>query len=62
MVIESYVKRLHTDSYDHLRRRIRRCLLRVGILVIYIVRRVIAFLWLAVPREPYRAVFRGLRM
>jgi hypothetical protein len=62
MAIESHVKRLHTDSYDHLGRRIRRCLLRVGILVTHIVRRVTAPPWLAVPREPYRAVPRGLRM
>jgi hypothetical protein len=25
MAIESHVKRLHTDSYDHLIRRIQRC-------------------------------------
>jgi hypothetical protein len=31
MAIESHVKGLHTDSYDHLV-RIRKCLTRVGIL------------------------------
>jgi hypothetical protein len=42
MAIESHVKRLHTDSYDHLRIRIRKCLLRVGILVTHIARKVTA--------------------
>jgi hypothetical protein len=49
MAIESHVKRIHTDSYDHLRIRIRRCPTRVGILDTHIARRVTAPLWRAVP-------------
>jgi len=50
MAIESHVKRLHTDSYDHLVRRIRRCPIRIGILDIYIARKVIAPSQRVVPR------------
>jgi hypothetical protein len=56
MAIESHVKRIHTDSYDHLMIRIRKYPIRVGILDTYIARRVTAFLRRAVPRGPYRAI------
>jgi hypothetical protein len=56
MAIELHVKRIHTDSYDHLVIRIRRCLIRVGILNIHIVCRVTAPSRRAVSRGPYRAV------
>jgi hypothetical protein len=62
MAIESHVKRIYTDSYDHLKIRIRRCPISIGILDTYIARRVIAPLWRAVPPGPYRAVPWGLRM
>jgi hypothetical protein len=42
MAIELHVKRIHTDSYDHLMIRIRRCLIKVGILDTHIARRVTA--------------------
>jgi hypothetical protein len=49
MAIELHVKRIHTDSYDHLDKiRIRRCPIRVGILDIHIARKITAFLKRAV--------------
>jgi hypothetical protein len=50
MAIESHVKRIHINNYDHLRIRIRKCSTRVGILDTHIARRVTAPLWQAVPR------------
>ena len=55
MAIESHVKRIHTDSYDHVV-RIRRCSIRVGILDTHIAREIIAPLRRAVSRGSYRAV------
>jgi hypothetical protein len=40
MAIELHVKRIHTDNYNHLKRRIRKCLLKMGILIIYIIRKI----------------------
>jgi hypothetical protein len=42
MAIELHVKRIHTDSYDHHKIRIRRCPIRVGILDTHIARRLTA--------------------
>jgi hypothetical protein len=42
MAIELHVKRIHTDSYDYYKIRIRRCPIRVGILNIYIARKLTA--------------------
>jgi hypothetical protein len=56
MAIELHVKRIYTDSYDHLVIRIRRCPTTVGILDIYIARKVTAPFWRVVSRGPYRAV------
>jgi hypothetical protein len=39
MAIELHVKRIHTDSYDYHKIRIRRCPIRVGILDTHIVLR-----------------------
>jgi hypothetical protein len=42
MAIELHVKRIHTDSYDHHKIRIRRCPIRVGISDTHIARRLTA--------------------
>jgi hypothetical protein len=58
MAIESHVKRIYTDSYNHLRTRIRRCPTRIGILDTHIARKVTAPLWRAVPRDFTGQYFR----
>jgi hypothetical protein len=62
MVIELHVKRIHTDSYNHLMIRIRKCLIRIGILDTHIIRKVTAPLRQAVSQGPYRAVLWRLCM
>ena len=53
MTIESHVKRLHTDSYDHLvRKESEDAPIRVGILDTHITRRVTAPSRRAVSRGP----------
>jgi hypothetical protein len=56
MAIELHVKRIYTDSYDHLMIKIRKCPTRVGILDTHIARKVTAPLWRAVSRGLYQAV------
>jgi hypothetical protein len=62
MAIESHVKRIHINSYDHLRIRIRKCPISIGILDTHITRKITAPLRRAVPRGPYRAMPWGLCM
>jgi hypothetical protein len=56
MAIELHVKRIHTDSYDHLVIRIRRCPIKISILDIHIARKITAPSRRAVSRGSNRAM------